>query len=73
MIINVSNAKISQEKLTKLEDTHKPSSVMSIWEKIKDWLGMSNEKKVLTLIRDIYFDKNISILDKNKYFLNCVT
>ncbi|QEZ92284.1 hypothetical protein [Proteus sp. CD3] len=68
MIINVSNAKISQEKLTKLEDTHKPSSVMSIWEKIKDWLGLSNEKKVLTLIRDIYFDKDISIIDKNKYF-----
>lgn len=68
MIINVSNAKISQEKLTKLEDTHKPSDAMSIWEKIKDWLGLSNEKKALTLIRDIYFDKDISIIDKNKYF-----
>ncbi len=49
MIINVSNAKISQEKLTKLEDTHKPSDAMSIWEKIKDWLGLSNEKKHLHL------------------------
>lgn len=70
MIINISNTKISQEKLSKLEKTHEPSSVMSIWEKIKDWFGFSQERKILTLIDNVYFNKDATIVEKNRDFFN---
>ncbi|MCK9782849.1 hypothetical protein MUA06_14175, partial [Proteus columbae] len=67
--MKISNANISQEKINKLED-NSPSDVMTIWEKIKDWFGFSQEKKVLTLIHNIYFSQETTVLEKNRDFFH---
>lgn len=65
--MKISNANISQEKINKLAD-NSPSDVMTIWGKIKDWFGLSQEKKVLTLIHNIYFSQETTVLEKNRDF-----
>ncbi|OAT46521.1 hypothetical protein M997_2002 [Proteus hauseri ATCC 700826] len=67
--MKISNASISQKKINKLAN-NSPSSVMSIWEKIKDWFGLSQEKKVLTLIYNIYFNQEATILEKSRDFFS---
>lgn len=67
--MKILNANISQEKINKLSD-NSPSDVMSIWGKIKDWFGFSQEKKVLTLIHNIYFSEETTTLEKNRDFFH---
>ncbi|QAV24686.1 hypothetical protein [Proteus hauseri] len=67
--MKISNASISQKKINKLAN-NSPSNVMSIWEKIKDWFGLSQEKKVLTLIYNIYFNQEATILEKSRDFFS---
>ncbi|HEJ9626705.1 TPA: hypothetical protein SMN35_003995 [Proteus mirabilis] len=62
------NTNIDREKIVKLGDTQKPSSVVSLWERLKILFGLSNEEKVLTLINTIYFDQNASVSEKNSAF-----
>ncbi|MEY0488572.1 hypothetical protein [Proteus terrae] len=65
----ISNANISCKKATKLSD-NSPSKLMSIWEKIKDWFGLSQQEKVLTLIKNIHFKKDATTLEKNRDFFD---
>lgn len=65
----ISNANISCKKATKLSD-NSPSNVMSVWEKIKDWFGFSQQKKVLTLIKNIYFNQDATTLEKSRDFFH---
>ncbi|WP_100158304.1 hypothetical protein [Proteus columbae] len=65
----ISNANISFDKVIKLSD-NSPSNVMSIWEKIKDWFGFSQQKKVLTLIKNVYLNQEATTLEKNKDFFH---
>ncbi|QIG06076.1 hypothetical protein [Proteus sp. ZN5] len=67
--MKILNAHIAYEKVTKLSD-NSPSNVMSIWEKIKDWFGLSQQKKVLTLIKNIYFNQETTTLEKNRDFFH---
>lgn len=62
------NTNIGREKIAKLGDTQNPFSVISFWEKIKSLFNLSDEKKVLSLINTIYFDQNVSVLEKNSAF-----
>ncbi|SUC00894.1 Uncharacterised protein [Proteus vulgaris] len=70
MSINILKANISHEKITKLSETKKISNVMSVWEKIKDWFGFSQEKKVLTLIYNVYFNEETTSVEKNRDFFH---
>lgn len=65
--MKILNANISQKKINKLVD-NSPSDVMTIWGKIKDWFGFSQEKKVLTLIHNVYFSQETTALEKNRDF-----
>ncbi|MEQ5224532.1 hypothetical protein ABN220_02670 [Proteus cibi] len=65
--MKISNANINQEKINKLVD-NSPSDVMTIWGKIKDWFGFSQEKKVLTLIKNVYLNQEATVLEKNRDF-----
>jgi hypothetical protein len=65
--MKVLNEGVNYKKITKLSD-NSPSDVMSVWEKIKDWFGFSQQKKVLTLIKNIYFNQDATILEKSKDF-----
>lgn len=62
------NTNIDREKIEKLGDTQNPFSVISLWERLKSFFGLSNEAKVLPLINTIYFDQNASVLEKNSAF-----
>lgn len=62
------NTNIGREKIAKLGDTQNPFSVISFWEKIKSLFNLSDKKKVLSLINTIYFDQNVSVLEKNSAF-----
>ncbi|HEK2896415.1 hypothetical protein [Proteus terrae] len=67
--MKVLNEGVNYKKITKLSD-NSPSDVMSVWEKIKDWFGFSQQKKVLTLIKNIYFNQDATIFEKNKDFFH---
>lgn len=67
--MKVLNEGVNYKKITKLSD-NSPSDVMSVWEKIKDWFGFSQQKKVLTLIKNIYFNQDATILEKSKDFFH---
>lgn len=62
--IKILNTTIDREKIIKLGNTQKPSSVMSLWERLKDLFGLSNEGKVLPLIKTVYFDQAASVSEK---------
>ncbi|HCN42382.1 MULTISPECIES: hypothetical protein [Proteus] len=66
--IKILNTTIDREKIIKLGNTQKPSSVMSLWERLKDLFGLSNEGKVLPLIKTVYFDQAASVSEKNSAF-----
>lgn len=42
--MKVLNEGVNYKKITELSD-NSPSDVMSVWEKIKDWFGFSQQKK----------------------------
>lgn len=62
--ISIGRSKITEFQVDKILSGEKVNKVMSIWDKIKDLFNIGDKKQVLTLLYDVYYNPEVSLLDK---------
>ncbi|WP_311750148.1 hypothetical protein [Proteus columbae] len=62
--ISIGRSKVTEFQVDKILSGEKVNKVMSIWDKIKDLFNIGDKKQVLTLLYDVYYNPEVSLLDK---------
>lgn len=62
--ISIGRSKITEFQVDRILSGEKVNKVMSIWDKIKDLFNIGDKKQVLTLLYDVYYNPEVSLLDK---------
>ncbi|WIV90145.1 hypothetical protein [Proteus appendicitidis] len=62
--ITIGNSKLTSAQINSVLSGEKVNKVMTIWDKIKDFFHISDKKQVMTLLYDVYYNPDVSFLDK---------
>lgn len=62
--ISIGKNKITEYQVDKILSGKNADKVMTLWDKIKDFFNIGDKKQVLTLLYDVYYNPDISLLDK---------
>ncbi|QEZ92209.1 hypothetical protein [Proteus sp. CD3] len=62
--ITIGNSKLTSAQINSVLSGEKVNKVMTIWDKIKDCFHISDKKQVMTLLYDVYYNPDVSFLDK---------
>ncbi len=62
--ITIGNSKLTSVQVDRVLSGEKVNKVMTIWDKIKDFFHISDKKQVMTLLYDVYYNPEVSFLDK---------
>lgn len=62
--IIIGNSKLTSVQVDRVLSGEKVNKVMTIWDKIKDFFHISDKKQVMTLLYDVYYNPEVSFLDK---------
>ncbi|WP_311751873.1 hypothetical protein [Proteus columbae] len=62
--ISIGKNKITGSQVDKILSGKNADKVMTLWDKIKDFFHIGDKKQVLTLLYDVYYNPEITFLDK---------